>query len=59
METECGVNVDKNCAKCNILSSLLEETVTELKWTQLIIKLLQDDLNKLGDSCVLMSTSVD
>ena len=37
-----------------ILSSLLKETVTELKSTQLIIKLRQDDFNKLGDSCELI-----
>lgn len=40
-ETECGVNVGSDCAKCSILSSLLQETVTELKSTQLTIKLLQ------------------
>ena len=42
----------------NILSSQLQETISELKSTQFIIKLLQDDFNKLGESCDLFRVLV-
>jgi hypothetical protein len=53
-ETECSGNLDRECAKCNVLSSQLQETITELKSTQFIFKLLKDDFNKLGDFCDLI-----
>ena len=37
--------------KCKILSSQLQEAVTELKSAQLIIKLLQDEVNKSCAPC--------
>jgi hypothetical protein len=45
-ETVCGVNLDKECAKCSVLSFQLQEATVELKSTQFIIKMLQDELNK-------------
>jgi hypothetical protein len=41
-ETKCDMMQTNECKKCNILSSQLQEVVTELKSAQLIIKLLQD-----------------
>jgi hypothetical protein len=50
-ETECGGNQISECKKCNILSFQLQETLTELKLTQFIIKILQDELFKSGVPC--------
>jgi len=40
------MNHTNECKKCHILSSQLQEAVTELKSAQFIIKLLQDEVNK-------------
>jgi len=40
----CDMNQTNECKKCHILSSQLQEAVTELKSAQFIIKLLQDEV---------------
>jgi hypothetical protein len=45
---ECGGNQISECTKCNILLFQLQKTLTELKSSQFIIKILQDELNKSG-----------
>lgn len=50
-ETECGVNLVKECAKRNSLLFELQEAIVKLKIAQFIIKILQDELNKSGDTC--------
>jgi hypothetical protein len=45
-EMVCGVNLDKECAKCSVFLFQLQEATVELKSTQFIIKMLQDELNK-------------
>jgi len=49
-EPNCDMNQTNACKKCHILSSQLQEAVTELKSVQFIIKLLQDEVNKLSAS---------
>ena len=42
----CDMNQTNEFKKCHILSSQLQEAVTELKSAQFVIKLLQDEVNK-------------
>ena len=55
-ETERGVNLVNECAKCNSLLFQLQEATVELKMTQFMIKVLQDEQNKSGDTHYLIGS---
>ena len=55
-ETECGVNLVNECAKCNSLLFQLQEAILKHKMTQFIIKVLQDELNKSGNTHYLIGS---
>lgn len=57
-ETECGVNLVKECTKCNSLLFQLQKAIMKLKVTHFINKILHDELNKSGDTQHVTSMEV-